>query len=294
MMTDARKIRILFLCVANSARSQMAEGLARKILGERAEVMSAGSEPTKLNPYAIEAMAERGIDISGHVSKPVAGMNAGDFDYVVTLCAEEVCPVLPGRTKRLHWPIDDPASPDPSLSREAMLARFANARDQIEARLKILDVLLDLPEGPQSQAFHASIRVNDLSRSVRFYAWLFGVWPKDWTHRYATFIRPDLGLNFVLLVSDGKTLGHDTLYHLGIEVGSKAAVLDAYARAIAFGASIFKPPRTTWHGTPLHELWLEDPDGTPIEIYAYPTEAELARMPEDRAAVCLVPGTAPS
>ncbi len=132
-------MRILFLCVANSARSQMAEGLARHRFGERAVVASAGSKPTQPNPYAIEAMAELGIDITGHTSKPVAGMNAGDFDFVITLCAEEVCPWLPGTTKRLHWPIDDPASNDPALTPADMRKRFATARDLIQARLAAFD-----------------------------------------------------------------------------------------------------------------------------------------------------------
>jgi len=128
-------MHILFLCVANSARSQMAEGLARHRFGKRADVASAGSMPTKPNPYAIEAMAELGIDITGHTSKSVDGMNAGDFDYVITLCAEEVCPWLPGTTKRLHWPIDDPASDDPALTPDDMRKRFARARDIIHAKL---------------------------------------------------------------------------------------------------------------------------------------------------------------
>jgi arsenate reductase len=128
-------MRLLFLCVANSARSQMAEGLARHRFGDRAVVASAGSMPTRPNPYAIEAMAERGIDITTHTSKSVDGMNAGDFDFVITLCAEEVCPWLPGTTKRLHWPIDDPASDDPALTPDDMRKRFAVARDLIDARL---------------------------------------------------------------------------------------------------------------------------------------------------------------
>jgi len=128
-------MRLLFLCVANSARSQMAEGLARHLLGDRADVQSAGSRPTRPNPYAIEAMAEAGIDITSHTSKSVDGMNAGDFDYVITLCAEEVCPWLPGTTRRLHWPIDDPASDDPSLTPEILRARFVRARDIIRAKL---------------------------------------------------------------------------------------------------------------------------------------------------------------
>lgn len=128
-------MRILFLCVANSARSQMAEGLARHRFGNRADVASAGSMPTRPNPFAIEAMAELGIDISGHTSKSADAMNAADFDFVITLCAEEICPWLPGTAQRLHWPIDDPASNDPDLSPDDMRRRFARARDIIHARL---------------------------------------------------------------------------------------------------------------------------------------------------------------
>lgn len=127
--------RILFLCVANSARSQMAEGLARRMLGDDVEVVSAGSQPSVVNPYAIEAMADIGIDISGHRSKSVADVEAASVDLVITLCAEEVCPVLPGRVRRLHWPIPDPASKDISLTPDEMRARFRAARDEIRTRI---------------------------------------------------------------------------------------------------------------------------------------------------------------
>ena len=131
---------ILFLCVANSARSQMAEGLARAMLGPNVTVLSAGSAPSRVNPHAIEAMAELGIDISGQHSKSVDDIDVREFDLVVTLCAEEVCPVLPGRVRRLHWPIPDPASKDASISPDAMRERFRTARDQIRARLASLNV----------------------------------------------------------------------------------------------------------------------------------------------------------
>jgi arsenate reductase len=128
--------RILFLCVANSARSQMAEGLARAVLGNRAEVMSAGSQPSSVNPWAIEAMAEIGIDISSHRSKSVDGLDASTFDLVITLCAEEVCPALPPGIAHLHWPIPDPADDaDPIESGEA-LDRFRSARDIIRDKLR--------------------------------------------------------------------------------------------------------------------------------------------------------------
>jgi arsenate reductase len=138
--------KVLFLCVANSARSQMAEGLARKMLGPDVEVLSAGSQPSKVNPYAIEAMKEIGIDITGHHSKSVDDVDAASVDVVITLCADEVCPILPGRVQRLHWPIPDPASHDPSVSPEQMRDRFRTAREEIRARIsKFTPELQKLP-----------------------------------------------------------------------------------------------------------------------------------------------------
>ncbi|VFU16362.1 Arsenate reductase 1 (modular protein) (plasmid) [Methylocella tundrae] len=156
--------KILFLCVANSARSQMAEGLARQILGPAVEVMSAGAQPSKVNPHAIDAMAEIGVDISRHRSKSTSEINPAGIDLVVTLSAEEVCPVFPGAVRRLHWPIPDPVSTDPSLAPEDMRARFRTARDQIKARIEILGGLLHLPEGLAAREFHSSIRVKKPAR----------------------------------------------------------------------------------------------------------------------------------
>lgn len=130
--------RILFMCVANSARSQMAEGLARAMFGDRAVIESAGSEPSTVNPYAIAAMAEVGIDITGHRSKSVDEIAVEGLDLVVTLCAEEVCPVLPGRVQRLHWPIPDPASKAPAPA-DVLTERFRGARDEISRRLNSFD-----------------------------------------------------------------------------------------------------------------------------------------------------------
>ncbi|RFF28977.1 MULTISPECIES: arsenate reductase ArsC [unclassified Wenzhouxiangella] len=131
--------RILFLCVANSARSQMAEGLARAMLGERAEVMSAGSQPSTVNPWAVKAMAEIGIDISEHRSKSIDEFDPTDLDLVITLCAEEVCPALPGGVEHLHWPIPDPATErTDQLSDGEVLDRFRSARDSLRARLDSL------------------------------------------------------------------------------------------------------------------------------------------------------------
>ena len=134
---------LLFLCVANSARSQMAEGLSRAMFGERAVVASAGSKPSRVNPYAIEVMQETGIDVSGQRSKSVDEIDPADVDTVITLCAEEVCPVFLGKTRRLHWPIPDPARNDPSLTRDDMLARFRAARDAIRSKLAAFEPELE-------------------------------------------------------------------------------------------------------------------------------------------------------
>jgi len=134
--------RLLFLCVANSARSQMAEGLARASFGARATVASAGSRPSRVNPYAIEVMREVGIDLTSHRSKSVDEIDPAEVDTVITLCAEEVCPVFLGRAGRLHWPIPDPASDEPALGRDQMLARFRGARDAIRARLAVFETEL--------------------------------------------------------------------------------------------------------------------------------------------------------
>jgi len=278
---------ILFLCVANSARSQMAEGLARTILGDRARVQSAGSKPSRVNPYAIEVMREIGIDLGAHTSRSVDTIDPATVDTVITLCAEEVCPVFLGGARRLHWPIADPASDDPTLTRDELLTRFRTARDQIRGRIEVLAALLEVPEGPRPAEFHLSMRVKDLAASARFYAWLLGGPPKEWTHRYATFIRPETRTNFVIVVADGKELHHDTLAHVGIAVADKAAVIRADELARAAGVTVQKPPRTTWRGTPLHELWLLDPDGNAIEVYARLTDEELAQMPADLEPVFL-------
>jgi len=128
---------ILFLCVANSARSQMGEGLARQMFpGFR--IQSAGSRPSHVNPYAIEVLAELGIDATSHSSKSVRDIDPATVDLVITLCAEEVCPLFLGKAERLHWPIPDPASDDPSITPDQMRDRFRAGRDEIRRRLEAL------------------------------------------------------------------------------------------------------------------------------------------------------------
>ena len=139
---------LLFLCVANSARSQMAEGLARARFGERVRVASAGSSPATVNSFAIAALDELGIDISGHRSKSVDTIDPTSVDLVVTLCAEEVCPAFLGNARRLHWPFPDPAGAAGSDAER--LDGFRSVRDEIARRLETLDELLP---GGQADTF---------------------------------------------------------------------------------------------------------------------------------------------
>ncbi len=112
--------------------------------------------------------------------------------------------------------------------------------------------------------------------------------PKEWTLRYATFVRPEPQTNFVLVVSDGKELHPDTLYPLGTAVADKPVVVRTYELAKSANLTVNKPPRTTWRGTPLHELWPEDPDGNLVEICARLTPDDPAPKPEDLEPTALV------
>lgn len=131
-------MNLLFMCVANSARSQMAEGLARSAFGPSVTIESAGSAPSRVNPLAIRAMAEIGIDLSKHRSKSVDDLDPrfiAEIDYVITLCAEEVCPLLISKGTKLHWPLPDPAGR--AGSEEEQLALFRKTRDALRERLEV-------------------------------------------------------------------------------------------------------------------------------------------------------------
>jgi arsenate reductase (thioredoxin) len=127
--------RVLFLCTHNSARSQMAEGFLRAMAGDRFEAGSAGTEKTSVNPLAVRAMAELGIDLGGHTSKVYADVEVPAWDYLITVCddANERCPWVPGSVQRLHWSFPDPSRA--SGTEEERLVVFRRVRDQIQARL---------------------------------------------------------------------------------------------------------------------------------------------------------------
>lgn len=125
------KRSILILCTGNSARSQMAEGLLQRICGDAYDVFSAGTEPSIVRPEAIKALAELGIDISGHRSKSVDEFSDREIDYVLTVCdnAERACPYFPASVRRIHHAFPDPARVEGD--EETRLEAFRSVRDQI-------------------------------------------------------------------------------------------------------------------------------------------------------------------
>ena len=127
---------ILFLCVANSARSQMAEGIARSLSPAGVKISSAGSSPSRVNPLAIRALDEIGIDIRSQRSKSVDAVPPEDVEAVITLCAEEVCPVFLGRVRRVHWGLPDPAAA--GGSEDDQLQAFRSVRDELRRRLGVV------------------------------------------------------------------------------------------------------------------------------------------------------------
>jgi arsenate reductase len=133
------KQKVLFVCIHNSARSQMAEAFVNAICGQRFEAQSAGLEPGKLNPVVVEAMREVGIDISGNATKAVGDfLKAGEsFSYVITVCDEtsaERCPIFPGLTRRLHWGFPDPSAFQGTAAEK--LAGTRQVRDAIRAKIE--------------------------------------------------------------------------------------------------------------------------------------------------------------
>jgi arsenate reductase len=156
-MTALRRIiravertKVLFLCVHNSARSQMAEGLLRSMAAGAVEVKSAGLEAGRLRPEAVTVMAELGLDISGQRSKAVEELAGERFDVVVTTCdeAKEACPLFPGASEMRHWSIEDPAAVEGD--EQARLLAFRSARDALWKH--VADLARDLERGHASPA----------------------------------------------------------------------------------------------------------------------------------------------
>lgn len=146
MNAKPERIKVLYLCTGNSCRSQMAEGWTRILKGELVEAYSAGVDPRGVDPRAIKAMAEAGVDISGQESKDVDTLEDMEFDYVITLCdnAHQACPVFPARTRVMHVGFDDPPRiAAGSQTDEEAMVHYRRVRDEIKAFVEQLPNILD-------------------------------------------------------------------------------------------------------------------------------------------------------
>ena len=139
------KTQLLFLCTGNSCRSQMAEGLGRHFAGDTIEFSSAGIEKHGLNPFAVRAMQEIRIDITGHTSNTLDELDSDSLDYIVTVCghADETCPVLATKTQRIHKGFDDPPKlAAQEATEEAGMVHYRRVRDEIKAYILTLPAVL--------------------------------------------------------------------------------------------------------------------------------------------------------
>ena len=134
---NSQKQRVLFLCTGNSCRSQMAEGFLGHLAGNQFEIFSAGTHPSRVNPRAITAMAELGVDISNHKSQSIDEFLDQNFDYVITVCdsARETCPVFPNSNQSLHWSFEDPA--EATGTEEQVMQVFRKVRGQIREKIQM-------------------------------------------------------------------------------------------------------------------------------------------------------------
>lgn len=139
----ASPVRVLFLCTHNSARSQMAEGLLRKLGRDKVEVFSAGSEPTSIHPLAIGTMSSRGIDLETHRAKHLQEFVGQDFDYVISVCdkVREVCPVFPGNPEHIHWSFSDPAAIEGNV--QTQQRGFEETARGLTTRIQYLLLMID-------------------------------------------------------------------------------------------------------------------------------------------------------
>ena len=136
------KKKVIFICIGNSCRSQMAEGLLREMAGDRFEVYSAGTHPSKVHPISIKVMNEININISTHASDPIDKYFGHGIDYVITLCdtAREFCPTFPGKSKKIHWSVDDPFRS--WKNDHKIIGRYRKTRDELQERIEqFIDII---------------------------------------------------------------------------------------------------------------------------------------------------------
>ncbi len=250
------KPSVLFVCVHNAGRSQMAAALLRSMAGDRIEVRSAGTEPAeRVNPVAVAAMAELGIDITTAIPEVLTGEEVRTSDVVITMGCGDACPHFPGVSYR-DWALPDPAGQPLSTVRAI--------RDDIAERVAALIAELTNEKGTTMSRMQLALNVDDLDAAIAFYSKLFRTEPAKVRPGYANFAVAEPPLKLVLLENPGHG---GTLNHLGVEVGSTGKVRDEIARLAGAGMVPEEEMGTTCCYAVQDKVWVTGPDGERWEVY---------------------------
>ncbi|MCW2662594.1 MAG: cadI [Mycobacterium sp.] len=265
----ADKPSVLFVCVHNAGRSQMAAALLSRMAGERIEVRSAGTEPAgEVNPVAVAAMAELGVDIAAATPTILTTDAVQISDVVITMGCGDTCPYFPGVSYR-DWQLPDPAGQP--------LATVRAIRDDIADRVRALITEL-VPttaphpeEGPTMSRVQLALNVDDLDEAIAFYSKLFNTEPAKVKPGYANFAVSEPPLKLVLLENPGHG---GTLNHLGVEVASSDTVHTEIARLTERGLVTEEEMNTTCCFATQDKVWVTGPGGERWEVYTVIVDSE--------------------
>jgi protein-tyrosine-phosphatase/catechol 2,3-dioxygenase-like lactoylglutathione lyase family enzyme len=266
------KPSVLFVCVHNAGRSQMAAALLSHLAGDRVEVRSAGTEPAdQINPAAVAVMAEWGIDITD-LPKVLTAEAVQRSDVVITMGCGDTCPYFPGVSYR-DWQLRDPAGQPLDTVRAIREDIAEHVRALIEHLLGTTTPI-EMPAAERKVAIsrvQLALNVNDLEKAIGFYTRLFGVEPAKIKPGYANFVIAEPPLKLVLLESPGHG---GTLNHLGVEVATSDAVLTESRRLSEVGVLTDEEIDTTCCFAAQDKVWVTGPSGERWEIYTVKADSE--------------------
>jgi protein-tyrosine-phosphatase/catechol 2,3-dioxygenase-like lactoylglutathione lyase family enzyme len=263
---------VLFVCVHNAGRSQMAAALLTHLAGDRIDVRSAGTEPAdEINPAAVAVMAELGIDITAHAPKILTAEAVHSSDVVITMGCGDKCPYFPGVAYR-DWDLPDPAG----QPLDAVRAVRDDIAEHVRGLITELTTGTKTPEpsaerNPAMSRVQLALNVDDLDKAITFYAALFNTEPAKVKPGYANFVIAEPPLKLVLLENPGHG---GTLNHLGVEVTSSDAVRDEITRLNEAGLFTDEEIDTTCCFATQDKVWVTGPGGERWEIYTVKADSD--------------------